>query len=242
MAQDDRSSCNVTGCMSALMRFERSHSAGSRMVAWTLILALHLLALYGWQHFSRRVGAAGSPSTITMLLLPATPAPRPAKPVASPLIVTLSKRPQISPRAPQAINRPAPSIAPPPSTAASSVTTNVPPEKSDAPAEHDLAATALHDIGSIDKSLRKEFRQLPQREVLSPQARLGSAIASAGVNNRLAPTIRQRTFADGRTVVQVSSSAGTYCVTQKSAGATDGIDHMQNGNAATATDCGHLFD
>ena len=106
----------------------------------------------------------------------------------------------------------------------------------------DLAGSSLQSVGGIDRAFRKQFGAIQPREVPTPLGQLGRSIAAAGTYRSLSPTIRQRTFADGRTVVQVTSAAGTYCVTQPSAGATDGIDHAKNGNAATTTSCGHLFD
>lgn len=110
----------------------------------------------------------------------------------------------------------------------------------------DIISAAKRDIGKIDRELENGFSKIGsfkhQAKVSeSVTSKLEKGIAAAAV---LMPgTIQEKTFPDGRKVARVIGANGSsYCVTSKSVGAHDGIDHMQRGMQLMVTGCDHLFD
>lgn len=207
-----------------------------RALALGLILGSHLLLLLYWQS-ARQHNVASLPNSVMTMLLLAAPHPvrEPAPSVPVPIKKTARPRASEPPVAPFHPDRAGAAAALPKAI-------SVPATPIDGAPTSDLAGASLRAVGDIDKAFRSQLRRLPGGDLPSTRSSLASAIAAAGINHNLAPTLRQRTLSDGRTIVQVSSAAGTYCVTQQSAGATDGRDHLQNGNAALVTSCGNLFD
>ncbi|MEC5217897.1 hypothetical protein RCH09_002861 [Actimicrobium sp. GrIS 1.19] len=201
-----------------------------------VIIGLHLLLIGLLIEASRRQPVREAVGQVMTMLLPEAAPPLPERAAAAqrrtpvtmvravtqdhPASVTAEPRNQATPAEPE------------------SATTTLPPPL---PAS-DLATSALRSVGKIDRDLRNEFRHLPERAPDSVTSRLAQGIAAAGVVHRLMPSMQERVLADGRRVTKVTSSSGTYCVTQEGAGANDGLDRVQNGNHMKATNCGNLFD
>lgn len=216
----------------------RHGPSAQRLLALVLILAIHLLLLVYLQNARQRNVVSSASSAMTMVLLAARPVPV-AVPVAA-VALKKAERPRQSDTPVALVRRDRPDRSDPP--APTPETIGAPAASIDVAPASDLVGASLRAVGDIDKAMRSQLRRLPYGDTASVHSSLGNAIAAAGINHNLAPTLRQRTLPDGSTIVQVSSAAGTYCVTQQSAGATDGRDHLQNGNPALPTSCGHLFD
>ena len=114
-------------------------------------------------------------------------------------------------------------------------------EKEASVARADLLGSALRDVGKVDRGLRQEFPGFPAPRPVSIQSRLESAFSSAARHNGIAPVMEDRHLPDGTRITRVTTSSGSYCVTQKGAGANDGIDRIANGNPFQVTSCGNLF-
>lgn len=219
-----------------------------RWGTWLPILALHGLALFWWLQMTLPRGAERSSQTLWMML--SVPSERTVPEAAPASVPTRSHRFVMRqqsarsaanattagawPESKTSGTREAPPAPSAPESLATSRATTAAPS--------DLATTALRDLARVDKDLRQAFRELPRRETTSAQSRLGSAIAAAGVESRLAPSYQEHSYPGGRRIVKVSSAAGTYCVIQEGAGANDGLDHLQTGNGLKTISCGNLFD
>lgn len=108
-------------------------------------------------------------------------------------------------------------------------------------ARPDVLGNALRNIGKIDQGLRKEFPSFPAPRPVSIQSRLEKAFALAAKHDGIVPAMEERQLPDGTRITRVTTSSGSYCVTQKGAGANDGIDRIANGNPFQVTSCGNLF-
>ncbi len=150
-----------------------------------------------------------------------------------------------APSQPQAANRSvqqkakdAPPAAAPHTTPAAPT---VPPdEKKEAPpvpgpTAVDILSNAKRDIGKIDRDLRKSFPKLLEAAPDSMQSRLEKGIAAAGKPN--APRMEEIISPDGQRMTKVTGPDGSYCVRKAGAGATDGLDSIQNGVRAKTTNC-----
>jgi hypothetical protein len=103
------------------------------------------------------------------------------------------------------------------------------------PPNGELLSNAKRDIGKIDRDLRKTFPKLLEAAPDSAQSRLEKGIAAAAKPNTT--SMEEITFPDGRRMTKVTGPDGTYCVRKEGAGATDGLDTMQNGVRAKTTNC-----
>ena len=99
----------------------------------------------------------------------------------------------------------------------------------------DLLSNAKRDIGKIDRDLRKAFPKLLEAAPDSAQARLEKGIAAAA--KPTSTSMEDFTSPDGRRMTKVTGPDGTYCVRKEGAGATDGLDTIQNGVRAKTTNC-----
>jgi hypothetical protein len=131
-----------------------------------------------------------------------------------------------------------PTIAPPAAPAPAES-----PANSSAVTSESVIQNALRDIGKIDSELRKGERKLPS--VGPPTNITGDRIARAIASAAHVPdgTMVEHIFPDGTRMTRMKSGKGYICFTMKSAGANDGIDHIQNGyRLSVPMSCGHYFD
>lgn len=98
-----------------------------------------------------------------------------------------------------------------------------------------LLSNAKRDIGKIDRDLRKTYPKLLEAAPDSAQSRLEKGIAAAAKPNAF--SMEDIISPDGRRMTKVTGPGGTYCVRKEGAGATDGLDAMQNGVRAKTTNC-----
>jgi hypothetical protein len=138
---------------------------------------------------------------------------------------------------------PAPAVATAPAASDAHPVPAPPAAPASAPAHLDIDAvmtTAKRNIGSIDRDLRAAAPASQKGALGSEQTRLATGIAAAGRSDTL--SMREIIMPDGKRITRVSGGGASYCVTHESAGATDGIDVMQQGARMKVTNCGHLFD
>lgn len=202
-------------------------STTDRRLVLLLTTLVHLALIVGWQAARRLPAPASSddgPRSRILwipLLRPAprheAPAPPPQESAARPLrhlhpapALGLVPAPQPAP----APAGPAPAQAPAPNPAAQSA-----PAK---PSAEQILERARHDIGGIDKALRKENRPYIAAPLDSPQIRLRRGIeqAAAMAPNRIweAPKVEElvNNTGDGARRTRVISGNGSYCVTERS--------------------------
>jgi hypothetical protein len=199
-----------------------------------VIIGLHLLLIGLLIEASRRQPARDAVGRVMTMLLPAAAPPQPERAATAHPRTPVTRFRAATPDHTASVTPELRSLANPPETDSPTAAPPLPAS--------DLAASALRSVGKIDRDLRNEFRHLPERAPDSVTSRLAQGIAAAGVVNRLMPAMQERVLADGRRVVKVTSSVGTYCLTLEGAGANDGLDRLQNGNHMKATNCGNLFD
>lgn len=206
------------------------------------IALLHAMLWVGLQ--SSRSAQTPKVARITLRLLPApvSDALRPSQtPVRSPARVSAPASLGGGRDAVRRLSIPL-AMTPPMAEDAESSASAVSGDKQANAARPDLSGNALRDVGKIDQELRKELPGFPRPRPVSIQSRLEKAFASAARHNGVAPEVEERKLPDGTRITRVTTSSGSYCVVQKSAGANDGIDRIANGNPFQVTFCGNLFD
>ena len=192
----------------------------------------------------QRSGEPAAPARrMTLWLLPTTvaivrhdspaPVPMPARLVRQPSMAA-STRPLPLRAQPASVPAPTPS-------ALSSPTVGGAIDSSEPAASSALPANALRSVGKIDRDLRHEYPSFPVAPPVSIQSQLEKAFALAARHNGLSPGMEERQLPNGTRITRVTNSSGSYCVTQKGAGANDGIDHLANGNQFQVTSCGNQF-
>ncbi|NMM27784.1 MAG: hypothetical protein HHJ12_10990 [Glaciimonas sp.] len=98
-----------------------------------------------------------------------------------------------------------------------------------------MILNAKRDIGKIDRDLRKAFPSLSEPTPNTAQSKFEKALAAAAKPR--STMTETYTLADGRKMTKILGPGGTYCTFSESAGAADGIDHIQNGMKARVTNC-----
>ncbi len=204
-------------------------------------LAVHVLLIGLWQ-LSRPVMVHDQGELQQMQFLRLLPRPSPDRPEVLPppppqaavrnAGPSSAARSQSAPAAPiaQAIDLPAPQVA------------DAPPSPAVSPA--DMLRDARASVGAIDRALRAEN---PGRGIRAPietaQTKLEKGIAQAGemAPNKWYQAPKTQEILDpggyGRRRYRVITAAGTYCVTDESNHAPDGIDSMQHGIKPKITTC-----
>ena len=195
-----------------------------RGITLLTILCLHLLLVIFWP----RPIAQAPLLNVTMMAL-------------APLAMKATAPPALAPRVEEMVRQPSPFVSPRRNEARTAPVDlrDFAPSAAEPEQVNGLADTVRRDLGKVDRDLRKDQRRTEPASAVSPTVRLGRAIAASA---RPAWGMDEKTFADGRRVTRVRSLLGDYCVITEGAGATDGRDHVPNGNGVTRTNCDHLFE
>jgi hypothetical protein len=200
--------------------------ATDRRLVLLLTALLHLALIVGWQAARTLPAPASSddgPRTrVLWIPLPRPalrhkePAPQPQASAARP-VPHLPPVPALGPLPiPQPV--PAPSRTPVQTPAPGAAVQSAPAK----PSAEQILERARHDVGGIDKALRKENRPYIAAPLDSPQIRLRRGIehAAAMAPNRIweAPKVEElvNNTGDGARRTRVLSGNGSYCVTERS--------------------------
>lgn len=104
-----------------------------------------------------------------------------------------------------------------------------------------ILGSALREVAKIDRDLRREFPSFPISTPVSIRSKLEGQFALADRHLGEPTRTEQRRLSDGRRITKVTTPSGSYCITQKGAGASDGVDQLQDGSQQRQTSCGNLF-
>lgn len=207
--------------------------ATDRRLVLLLTALVHLALIVGWQTARRLPAPAASdnvPRTRVLWIPLSLPRPAPRQEEAAPQPHESAARPVLRlppvpalglPPAPQPAPAPAaPAAVPAPAqTPAPNAAAQTAPAR---PSAEQILERARHDIGSIDKALRKENNPYIAAPLDSPQIRLRRGIehAAAMAPNRIweAPKVEElvNNTGDGARRTRVISGNGSYCVTERS--------------------------
>jgi hypothetical protein len=230
-------------------RFSAIAHAPERRFGLAVAIAVHLALLYCWSMSRPIAPPAGDDAANPVAWLRfAAAAPK----TAPPPLTNLPRLPALRSPA-RAVPDAAPVIAPtstPPAALPIPATPSVDPFAAPAPtaaatgrSADDILQQARHDIGKIDRDLRKEFRGPPipaRADTAQTRLQRGFDAAALAVPNHWYEAPKVVEMMDeggyGRKIYKVISPAGTYCIYFESNHAPDGIDVFQHGpNSKTAT-------